>query len=204
MEWAKTYGSDLRDAFNDLVQTPDGGYIVVGKVGKNNFDAPGVYNGGESDAWIVKLDSKGQIVWQKIYGSSLDDDLFEIISTSDGGYVAGGNQVPFNPTNADIWLLKFDGSGNKIWEKFFGAQQNEFLNSLKQSSDNGILVAARSDSPEIIGPPTSVLDVNAWVFKLDLSGNMVAQKTFGGSGHDEASAVLDVGQGEYFFRQQFQ
>ena len=81
--WQKTYGGIYNDFFQTIIQTADEGYIAAGKT-----DSFGVY--GNYQFWVVKLDSNGNINWQKMYRES-DGGIASILQTSDGGYMMVGN-----------------------------------------------------------------------------------------------------------------
>src|SRR6185295_3780805 len=94
-----------------IQQTPDGGYIFAGNSTSNNGDVTG--NHGGSDYWVVKMDSVGNLVWQKSYGGSNNDLATSVDQTSDGGYVVAGHTYSsdgdvegLHGTDADSWVIK--------------------------------------------------------------------------------------------------
>src|SRR4249919_3188265 len=88
IQWQKSLGGDSADEANSIVQTFDGGYIVAGHSGSNNGDVSG--NHGSGDYWIVKLNSTGNIQWQKSLGGSGYDGAESIKQTFDSGYIVAG------------------------------------------------------------------------------------------------------------------
>lgn len=130
------------------------------------YTASGAYGG--SDAWVLKLDSDGNIQWQKTYGGTSDDQANSIQQTPDGGYIVGGftssywNQ--YDPYNK-AWVLKLDSNGNIEWQKTYGGCNFQGrANSIQQTSDGGYAVAGTTDFG---GGPGDV-----WVLKLDSNGNI--------------------------------
>jgi hypothetical protein len=127
--WQKTYGGSGGDKAYSIQQTTDGGYIVAGYT--SSFGA------GGRDAWVLKLDNGGNIVWQKTYGrSNYDEYIFSIQQTSGGEYIAVGRYF-FEWYDA-IWVLKLDSNGNISWQKDFGYRV--YGKSIQQTSDGGFIV----------------------------------------------------------------
>ena len=104
--WAKTFGDLYNDMAHSVQQTSDGGYIVAGETYS--------YGAGNADAWILKLDASGIIVWQKTLGGTNYDIANSIQQTSDGGYIVAGETSSSGAGSADFWVLKLDSSGNII------------------------------------------------------------------------------------------
>ncbi|HEV8083739.1 MAG TPA: hypothetical protein VGP55_11080, partial [Chitinophagaceae bacterium] len=127
----KLYGGSGDDELLCIRQTADGGYIAVGDaLSSNSGTLTGVNNNGGHDGWVMKLNSAGGIVWQKLLGGSADDILYSARQTSDGGYILSGTSASSNSgtltglTNNggtdDGWILKLDASGNTVWQKLLG------------------------------------------------------------------------------------
>jgi hypothetical protein len=106
ISWQKSYGgSSNDDAFYDVEQTSDGGYIAVGETAS--------YGKGGSDIWVMKLSSLGNPQWQKTYGGTSNESGRDIILTEDGGYLIAGSANSFGANN-DTWILKLDSEGNPV------------------------------------------------------------------------------------------
>ena len=104
-QWIKTYGgTNYADIACSIQQTSDGGYVVAGWTH--------AFGAGDEDAWVLKLDSNGNVQWQKTYGGTGADYAFSIQQTSGGGYVVAGYTFSFGAGDADAWVLKLDGNGN--------------------------------------------------------------------------------------------
>jgi len=102
--WAKTYGGTGYDHAYSFQQTSDGGYIVTGRT--NSFGA------GWYDAFLIKTDANGNIIWAKAYGGTDWDWAYSVQQTSDGGYIVAGYTESFGAGNYDIFLIKTDANGN--------------------------------------------------------------------------------------------
>jgi uncharacterized delta-60 repeat protein len=180
--WQKIYGGRYDDYPSSIQQTSDGGYIVAGYNGS--------FGAGYYDVWVLKLNGRGDVVWQKTYGGEDDDEAFSIQQTSDGGYIVAGYTQAFGAGLDDFWVLKLDSSGHIQWQKTYGGENDDEARSIQQTSDGGYILAGRTRS---FG---AGLD-DFWVLKLDASGDVVWQKTYGGKKWDEASSIQQTSDGGY-------
>ncbi|MCD4749124.1 MAG: hypothetical protein K8R59_07105, partial [Thermoanaerobaculales bacterium] len=121
VEWQKVYGGSEQDRVNCIQQTTDGGYIVCGFTSS--------YGAGNADYWVLKLDSSGNIEWQKAYGRSDSDYARSIQQTSDGGYIVAGFIDAYGAGSPDYWVLKLDSSGNIEWQKTYGGSEHDYAKS---------------------------------------------------------------------------
>jgi hypothetical protein len=122
--WNKMLGGTSFEYVSAIQQTTDGGYIVAGTTtssASGNITQTGY---GQEDAWVVKLDGSGNIIWNKLFGGSNADWATAIQQTFDGGYIlagytnssangtiAGTNHDPSGNSN-DFWITKLDANGN--------------------------------------------------------------------------------------------
>lgn len=192
IQWQKALGGSSGDKANSIQQTYDGGYIMAGGSTSTNGDVTG--NHGDTDYWIAKLDALGTIEWQKSLGGTTDDIANSVQQTSDGGYIIAGEtysndgDVTGYHLNGDCWIVKLDASGNLQWQKTLGGTEYDVANSVKQTSDGGYIVAGETSSSDgdVIGNHGNA---DAWIVKLDASGNIQWQKSLGGSSYDRANAI---------------
>jgi len=109
---------------------------------------------GGSDFWVIKTDSNGNKVWENSFGGSTNEELRALALTSDGGYLLGGysaspvsgNKTSTNYGGADIWILRLDSNGNKLWEQTFGGTNDDYLYRLQETQDGGIILGGYSSS----------------------------------------------------------
>ena len=189
VSWKKCYGGSQYDSEPIIQQTVDGGYIIGGTSNSNDGDASG--NHGEYDIWIIKLNSTGDLVWQKMYGGGGDEYLGSIQQTTDGGYIIFGgtesNSGNFsgNHGSSDFWLIKINGSGAVLWQKMMGGSGYDEGKYVRQTTDGGYILAGytSSNDGDISGNHG---DSDAWIAKLNSTGNIEWQKCFGGT-QDESS-----------------
>ena len=204
-QWEKyvTSGTGLTKIY-DVRQTSDGGYIAAGSdFTTGATDSTG--NRGIRDFFLVKLDNGGNVSWMKCLGGSLNEEAQSVEQTADGGYIVAGytssddSDVTGWQGSADYWVVKLDASGNITWQKTLGGASDDRANSVMQTADGGYIVAgyAQSKSGDVTGTHWGGSDPDVWVVKLDASGNIAWQQSYGGSGEDRAYAVRQTGDGGY-------
>ena len=166
-----------------------------------NFHNPG---SGWVDAWVVKLDSVGNIEWQQCYGGTYHDFADNVIELVDGyvilgstmsndGDVSGLHDPPGNSeNNGDIWVFKIDKTGNLLWQQCLGGTYDDFARNIFTTSDGGFMITGTTESDD--GDVTGNHDLvegwfgDIWFAKIDSTGNLLWQYCYG-----------DIGQ-EYLYR----
>lgn len=196
--WHRTLGGSRHEStanLNFLTSSPDGGCVLTATTFSNDGDVSG--NHGGADVWVVKLNQSGNVIWKTTLGGSNDDDPYAITNSSDGGYVITGSTSSYdgdvigNHGAWDVWVVKVDGNGNKVWQKTFGGSNIDNAFGITRTSDNGYIVAGHtvSNNGDVSGNKGGS---DAWIIKIDSDGNKVWQKTFGGSGNDAASSIIQT------------
>jgi predicted secreted protein len=179
MEWNKTYTGTGCIEGRSLVATSDGGYAFAGFT--ESFGAGGY------DVWLVKTDSFGNVEWNRTYGGTEDDVAYSLVNASDGGYAIAGSR------DGDCWLVKTDACGNMEWNKTYARTYLVEFRSLVEASDGGYAIAGTAGFAW--GDGAGGYDF--WLVKIDASGNMEWNKTYGGTGHDEACSLVVTSDGGY-------
>jgi hypothetical protein len=180
IEWDRTFGGSDRDKGSSVQQTSDGGFILVGYT--ESFGA------GWADVWLIKTDADGNKLWEKTFGGSGLDSGSSVQQTSDGGFIIVGYTTSFGAGGFDVWLIKTDADGNKLWEKTFGGSRRDWGSSVQQTSDGGFI---------IVGYTTSFGAGDVWLIKTDANGNKQWDRTFGGSDWDEGWSVQQTSDGGF-------
>lgn len=200
IQWERSYGGSTLEYPKKILQTADGGYIFTASSDSNNGDVSG--NHGGADAWVVKTDASGNLLWQKCYGGSGSDDFFTLIPASDGGYVLLGStssndgDVSGNHGSYDVWLAKINDSGDLQWQKCFGGSNDDFGNRIVEASNGGYILRGRtkSNNGDVSGHHGGS---DVWMVKTDISGNLQWQKCIGGSSDDSLSDIILTSDGGY-------
>ena len=130
-QWEVVHGGPEGDGINSIIQTSDGGYAAAGFTASKGA---GLY-----DCWVVKLDSRGTIVWEKTYGGKNVDKANCIIQTSDRGYAVAGETWSYGAGRTDFLCLKITADGTLEWLKTYGGSKFERARSIRQTPDGDIL-----------------------------------------------------------------
>ncbi|GAA4963794.1 T9SS type B sorting domain-containing protein [Algibacter aquimarinus] len=265
--WDKTHGSAQSDIVADMIETHDGGYLMVGSVVSegasgtdiliikidasgneqwqrsivgNNYDSgisavktsdngfviiassnSGISNDktseneGQEDFWVIKIDNLGNIIWQRNIGGEVSDDPIDIIATSDGNflitgasdsYISGDKTENAICNSSDAWIVKIDKEGNILWDKTIGGDNFDWFSDIIETEDGGFLLGGISSS-NISGYKTESTRVendfvrccvsDFWIVKIDKNGNFEFDKTIGGYGSDSINAMLQLDDGSY-------
>ncbi|MHA1944591.1 MAG: hypothetical protein ACXAC6_07230 [Candidatus Hodarchaeales archaeon] len=181
-QWNQTYGRTGNDEVNDLVQTIDGGFALVGST-----DSYGLFGRtGFTDMWFVKTNANGVAQWNQTYGRGEDDYGNAVIQTVDGRFVLGGE------TYCRGWLMKTDASGVMIWNQKYGHTDPDEVNDLVQTIDGGFALVGDTERTEngvirssgILLVKTDANGVIQWIQTYkgagDVTGNAVIQTVDGG------------------------
>lgn len=200
IQWQKVLGGSKDDYGQFIQSTADGGYIVSGYTSSNDGDVAG--NHGGTDAWIVKLNGNGVIQWQKTLGGTTDDNAQCVQATADGGYIVAGfassysGDVTGNNGGQDVWIVKLNSTGTIQWQKTLGGANNDNAKSIQLTTDGGYIIAgcSNSDNGYVTGWHGGE---DAWIVKLNSSGNLQWTKALGGSGNDNARSIQPTADGGY-------
>ncbi len=182
VEWDRTYGGAGYDRGFSAEQTLDGGYIVAGAT-----DSFGV---GSVDVYLVRTDGLGNLLWEKTYGGSRSESGRFVSLTIDGGYIVAGDTNSFGAGKDDVYLVKTDRLGNLEWEKTFGGAGIDRAESVQQATDGGYILGGVSDS---FGGG----DADFYLVKTDILGNLVWQKTYGGTRYELGYSVQQTSDGGF-------
>ncbi|MBK7037595.1 MAG: T9SS type A sorting domain-containing protein [Bacteroidetes bacterium] len=195
-EWSKNYGGSNGEYCYGACIGLNGGYVLTGQT--NSIDGDINFNHGNYDCWVVKIDSVGNIEWEKTFGGSMDDASFDIIQTSDGNYLLNAGTASHDGDitelhgidKADFWLVKLNPEGDILWEKTYGSTSDEVSYSIIETR-NGDFVAAGFTT----GNDGDVSGFHGWfdywVIRVDSEGNLIWQKALGGSDVDKAYSVVE-------------
>ncbi len=169
--WSKTYGGASNEYAYSVIQTPDGGYSIVG-----------------AEGWLVKTDSVGDSQWNKTYGT-----IQYGIQTSDGGYALAGTNQSSPPRvypNSNFLLVKTDSAGNEQWRRAYGGPGNEY-------AEPGCIIQTSDGGYAITGITYAVGGGKTWLVKTDSVGNSQWNRTYGIEYYNRGFSVIQTSDGGY-------
>ena len=206
IQWSKTFGGSEDDRGNDILQTKDGGFAVLGYSTSSDQDVPG--NAGSQDFWMIKLDANGAISWSKTFGYLGADFGTTVLQTSDNSYLitgvldvtaSGGQGNSRNVqrhAGGDIWAIKLSENGDLQWSKYFGGSFTDAPFGIVETEDQNFIIAGSSDSADVdISNNNGSYDF--WVLKITSNGSLLWERSFGGSEIDEARAITTTNDGNF-------
>lgn len=181
---SKTFGGSLEDKILAIDKTLDGGYILSGNSFSTNGDIG--KNSGDRDAFIVKLDSKMNVIWRKVVGGTRPDSFTNVRSTQDGGYIATGytNSKDGDFPGGNSWdaiVVKFDKDGNIQWNKRFGGYRDDSPNQIVETTEGNYVVAGYSDATDGTFLNKNKGTYDAFLVMIDKNGNLIWSQTLGGT-----------------------
>ncbi|PIB28649.1 hypothetical protein [Maribacter sp. 4G9] len=210
IEWEKSYGFSGHDHSYDLLQTEDGGFFFTGFLDITSALADGYTEKGNTLArhgvgefWGTKIDPLGDVEWRGYFGGTNNDRSHAVVRSEDGGFVMAGfsESDDFDISNPggsyDFWLVKVDNTGTMAWERSFGGTGIEISYDIDNTLDGGYVVVGNTFSTD--GDVTeSKGESDFWLLKVDGFGNLIWERTYGGSQFDAAQAVVSSKDGGYY------
>lgn len=216
LDWQKSFGGSGVDLLQSIRLTADGGYILAGisnsKKGLDKHDDAK----GNDDFWIIKLDAKGNELWQKTIGGAGQEKLQSITLTADGGYLLGGSSASYKTRtssegiidlfgksedtrgNLDYWVVKLKKDGTIEWQKTLGGKYADELKSVAVLANGNYLLGGTSNSPTSGDKTNDNLGLNDfWLVQLDKTGNVVWQQSIGGAQDDNLFALTATKDGGF-------
>ena len=187
--WGKNYGTSRIEKilrYSPVQQTIDGGYILAGI--SRRFVSE--YDDYYSDVYVVKIDSDGNIIWQKFYGGNDDDEASSVQETADGGYIIAGHTCSFNAYEKDVYIIKIDSNGNIIWQKTYGGDSDDEASSVQETADGGYIITGHTCSFDAD-------EKDVYIIKIDSNGDIIWERIYGGDSDDEASFIQQTADGGY-------
>jgi len=165
--WTRTLGGEGDDEGNSVLQTADGGYIVVGYTAS--------FGAGAWDVWLIKTNAAGDTLWCRTYGGASADYGASIVQTSDGGYVIAGYTSSFGAGAGEVWLIRTDAHGDTLWTKTFGGTGDDEGKSVRRTLDGGYIVTGCTHSYS-----HGAFGRQLWLLKVNEAGDTSWTRTYGG------------------------
>ena len=203
IEWMKIYGGSDDDIGNDVIESLDGSFYIIGYSKSNDGDAS--FNKGQHDNWLIKTDFLGNLIWEKSYGFSGHDHAYNIIKTNDGGIffngfiditASEGEGSSLRHGVGEFWCHKVNMNGEIIWRRFFGGSNNDRSYDAIETLDGGFILVGTSESQDFeITNPNGSYDM--WIVKISSNGELIWEKSIGGSAIDEGITIFKTEDNNY-------
>lgn len=182
--WAKTFGGYDSDAGKDIINTSDGGFAIAGY----SWSA----GNGKSDMLLIKTDENGNVEWNKTFGGAGWEYAYSLIELSSGDLVFAGYTTSEGAGKMDFYVVKTDADGNEIWSKTFGGENIDVVFDIIETSDGNLVAFGYTGSFDV--------DMNDfYAVKIDMDGNEIWSKTYGGEQIETGRKVIENHNGEYMF-----
>ena len=182
MKWNMTFGGSRPEMACRAQQTIDGGYFIAGYTSS--------FGSGGDDFWLVKTDSNGNVKWNKTYGGTKQDQAFAAQQTTDTGYILAGSTSSAGAGLSDLWVVKTDTNGQKLWDRTYGGTLQDAAYCIRQTPDGGYILAGTTSS-------FGLGYEDFWLLKTDSNGYMQWNRTYGGIYDDSAYSVQQTTDGGY-------
>ncbi len=161
--WTKSYGTKNNDYGYSIIETYDNNYIIIGSTGPTDHSWSKLY--------VLKIDQSGDTLWTTSYGNTWDKDFaYSIVQTPDSGIVVAGNSNKNG--NEDIYLVKFNSSGQYVWDNLIGKSNKENSRSIISTSDGGFVITGFTVVSDYVN--------YAFITKTDADGKELWTKNFYG------------------------
>ena len=189
LEWVKKLNYSVNHFVEDVIQTKNGDFIVVGGTGGDPLTPSQI----KGQAFVLKLSQEGnEIHWVKRYGISNtpNDNFWGIVESDDGGFVLVGEKL--QDRNFEFydhfWIMKIDDSGNEVWSKELGDQFWDEAQDIIKLSDGSYIIAGKSFPSKTQG--------NLWVMKISQSGEIVWESQHNGGRTRNSPISISVSKDE--------
>jgi len=180
IEWSITYGGTGNDV-GRAIHRINGGYIVLGYTQS--------LGDGNSDVYLIKIDTNGSVIWNKTYGSLQSEMGYSIQAINEGGYIIAGTTHSIEH-GFDVYLMKTDAGGNQVWNKSYGLDLKNIDcgYSVQVTSNGGYIIVGRTNSSR--KDENDLYDV--LLLKTDSEGGLIWNKTYGGDRSDSGRWVQET------------
>ncbi len=163
-------------------RTIDNGFVLTGFTD--------VIGNGLQDIFLMKIDTSGNIVWTKTYGGTMGETSYDVIQSSDSGYVITGTTSSFNAAIADVYAIKTDKYGDTLWTRTFGYTNNDLGQGITETMNHEYIVAGTSYDTISTG-------YNILLLKYDLAGQLIWFKEYFIPLENNSIAIKTLPNGEY-------
>lgn len=175
--WERTYGGRLAEKAYAVTEMADGGFAVAGHTLSHGRP--------RTDAVVVRFDRAGKVLWQRVFGGPATEQLYGIVALADGGVAVAGHTRSRGAGQSDVWIVRLDADGRRVWQRRFGGPANDRARSIAAAPDGGVVVAGFTRS-------RGAGDGDAWLLRLDRHGELIWDSVYGAEGDDGAYNVIPL------------
>jgi len=183
VQFEKTFGSNVGSEALKVLETSDGGLLLVGQTNTNTS--------GLADFSMIKTNAEGEEIWSLTHGGFNNDIPNDAVELADGGFAVVGFTGSFtqNPSR-DVYLIKVDADGNLVWTQSIGGPQTDEGTGILLMPDGGFVLSALTESYGAGGR-------DAWLIRTDSLGDTLWTQTFGGAEFDDVWEVEHTADGGF-------
>jgi hypothetical protein len=181
-QWSRVYGGKLDDYGWGVTESDDGGYVIAGET----FS----FGSGQSDIYLLKIDSNGNMEWNTTFGGLAEDVAYSVVNSNDGGFIVAAQTKSYGKGGSDGMIVKFDSKGIKQWNRLFGGKGLDYLKSITVDSLKGYILAGGSRS-------FNDGDNQGWVLSVNNDGYPRWEKTYGDVGEDGFNMITRTKDGGF-------
>jgi hypothetical protein len=201
IQWQRTYGGSRDDYGGAIIESVDGGYIIAASTNSSDGDLSGIFHGDstQSDIWVLKIDSLGNIKWQKTFGGSKDDFPTSIVRAGEGQYIISAETLSkdgdvkgfHGGSGADVWVFSMSETGVLGWQKTFGGSNHDYGAIFEIQNGYALVGTTYSHDGDVTGRRRDTT-AEVWLVKLNTAGDIIWQKTYGGSDYDAGNSGVQT------------
>ena len=182
--WEKLFSNKNTDVFRSVQEVPSGGYIIAGYTSDSTVS--------DSDAYVVRMTTMGDTLWtyRQNIGLSKKDLFYKVINTLDGGFAMCGYTSSVTGLSDDVLIVKIDGNGQHVWTKTWGGSGKDRAQDIIQLSDGSYVLCGYTTS-------SPALYYDAFMYKLNSSGDSLFFKRYGTAVYDDANSIKALSNGGF-------
>jgi hypothetical protein len=190
-KWGKLFGSQKDEYVLNHLNDLNGNIYVAGKT----TGVIGTGNYGKNDGFLTKIDSSGNILWARQFGTTQEEDVQWCAMDNNGGiYLTGSTTGDLGGKNSgkeDVFVVKYNTEGKILWSKQFGTDSSDIARSIFINKNGDIYITG--DTRGKLGKSTSGKN-DCFIMKLDTDGNKIFTTQFG-SDKDDSGYCITGGKG---------
>lgn len=219
LQWEKSFGFPGIDRAFSVIQTSDDGYFVTGFLDVSLSDGEGndgptaskatknSTKHGVGEFWGIKLNAAGDKEWRRYFGGADNDRSYDVIQTTDSGFLMIGStesksgdadvsDISVNNGSYDYWAVKISSKGDKVWEKTYGGSEIDIAYGIAPVGDGTYIIVGDSRSTDI-NVTDAKGNADLWIIQVDDSGNLIWEKTIGGTQFDTGRGIHKTKDGHF-------